>query len=264
MPIGDFRIHYDGQMKARNVIPRDAAMTKLVAERVNDPFDLIRDLIEDGNNWLALDEFDFPERYRKTHSHLAVRWVPTFSNDQYDIFIKRLPTGSACRDEVLATGQSEALDATSKPPNGYQAIVPVYVGESIENPKGIIPSLIWLPSMNDLLMGSRELLYFSLRSWKHEIRLISGKWEIGSLGVLSPVCGGQTAGENIERGPELIDGFSDNKRNFIGDGLLKAEFDRIARSMRITLCKNSVWLTVVEGGALPFDIRDVAFCANDF
>ncbi len=236
----------------------------LVAERINDPSDLARDLVEDGNNWLALDEFDFPERYRKTHSHLALRWVPASSDHEHDILIKRLPDGGARGNEITAARQLKALDAAAETTDGYQAIVPVYVGESVENPKGVVPSLIWLPVVNDPLMGSRELLYFSLRDWKHEFRRVPGKWEIGSPGVLGSVRGGQAAGEHVERGPDLVDGFSDHKRNFVGDGLLKTEFDRIARSLRVTLGKNSVRLAVVEGGALPFDIRDVAFCASDF
>src|SRR6266852_2635252 len=126
-----------------------------IIEALDDRIRKNREVTEHGNNWLALQNTSFIDRYVRGEINLGFRRALR-EESEYGFIACRNPIGE--RREILA--QSPSHDPKLAGHDGYlnQPFMLAHDIETMESPKQFIPSIIRLERFDDRALGTGQPL----------------------------------------------------------------------------------------------------------
>ena len=232
-------------------------------ETVNQVVNRIKHVLERFEDRLTLDNLKLVERYLKGELQVLVLYKLSRKHGEHIACFERLPSVVGGRNVVgvlRANAFKEGADCD-------QEAVLVDIVESMEPPKGVIPSLVRSASVDSFFSRLRHSLYFSGR-FGHVFRGVVRDREIGSFEnpiIPRPVQPSKLKSEMIQCAPEISEGVSGDK-GYEGRNRSSATepIDHEIRSLRVRLSSSEIWVEVEEGAKRDIKILDVLFGPFDF
>jgi len=230
---------------------------------VNNVADKISHLLERFKDRLTLDNLKLVERYLKGELQILVLYQLSRKHGEHVACLERFPSVITGRDVVgmlRANAFKESADSDQEP-------VLVDIVESMEPPKGVIPSLVRSASVDSFFSRLRHSLYFS-GPFGFVFRGVLRDREIGSLEnpiIPRPVQPSELESQMIQCSPEIREGVPGDKGYERRDRSSTAEpIDHEIRSIRVSLSSSEIGVKVEEGAKADIKIVDVLFGPFDF
>jgi hypothetical protein len=170
------------------------------------------------------------------------------------------PAGrTSCDFTEIVSGEAGCFSGQEK-----QSML-VSIIEVTEPPEFCVPCLVWLERMyrfNDLFSGRPYLSILDGRINSFGLRR-KGKLDFVELGGVCPGAR-QCVNRQVERGPQIVDGISDDEPKLIGNGLLCFDTEHGPPSLRLVAEEKLKRLLAEEGVDPLIEIIDVIAGPLDF
>lgn len=147
--------------------------------------------------------------------------------------------------------------------NGDNSLVLIQCVQLVEYPERRIPSLVRLQSTDKALGATIDALYFSNRVGFKMIRSSTDREAVSTHNLLH-VASHQVTDQQIQCGPEIVDGITDYSSDLEWDVFVDLHAVNILTGLRVLLFDKFVWAGFVESFDGRLEVRDVAFGPFDF
>ncbi len=138
------------------------------SERLNDAIDHARNLVERGNNRLTLDSINFAERYRKGEMWLYVHIRQPLEMHAGDLCAILHNGSGATLHHIEAHDRGAAKDfgvqAGKGVGDGDEHMMLVLIGQDIEHPEKVVPSLVRLEYSQNIYRRLPRSLFYSIKT----------------------------------------------------------------------------------------------------
>lgn len=226
-----------------------------------DALDYAHQCVQDANHWLAVNNWNIAENYRKAQIQLVFQLCIGSSPCKYDLSFLAIP------DQIMNhVSGFEAL--THKGPTDFEVdgrddrvLIPVTY--FIESPEGIIPSFVWLEGRKERRDILRQILAPSIDAVLKAYSIIS-EGEVCMSKGLAKLSHGESVAEFIQGRPKVVNRIDDDVIESFRNGgdQLKLVQDMIGR-LRVWLDNRNAWFTFVENPNLGIEVRNMMLCSNE-
>jgi hypothetical protein len=261
--------------------------SKARQKATNESIDKITGLLERFEQRLTLDNLRLSERYVKGELDILVRFkVPRDTENQVALIRANLSVG---RSEPSNPGGQFALNPNCHirghflqvPPsnveakfidreNGsHQEPMLVDIVKVMEDPEGVVSSLIWFGSLNQIFSLARGALFLSAVRGQILLETILAleNWESRPIRACRSGPGmstDQLKEKMVKRTSKVMGGISRDECNSARNWL--ALIQEIGRGVvfDVILGRDQIWLRGKKVGPLPIQVTDVLFGPFDF
>jgi hypothetical protein len=241
---------------------RDQAQTpRLCFKSPQDSIDHARQIVHDGLNWLSINDRDFLKRYEEGEIQIVVKLRVGACVKEYDLVFCAIP------DWIEVNGKSGPLHFDSLKQraiaHGHQDLMLIGDAYLVECPEKVIASFVWLQSSQERVNLLRNISASAFQCVV-EGSAISSKGKV-SFSRTAPVSGGNAVDSMVKRIPDITGSIADNLGKFFGNGSDEFDFKlNVVGVLRVGFNNSLVWVTVVEGAKLDFEVRDVLLSPSQF
>jgi hypothetical protein len=132
--------------------------------------------------------------------------------------------------------------------------------EFVEPTKSIVPSMVWLLSLDEIERLLAGTLYCSLKVGFKDFQILPIEDRETGADIRRVTIGqNQLPSEMVKAGSQVMDSISENEGNFLGRTLEGSKlYDSVAR-LRIVVGNSAVWVALPESVQFGFEIADVLF-----
>lgn len=230
---------------------------------VNGVADNLRHLPERFRDRLTLRNPKFVERYLKGEMQILILYILSRKHGEHVACFERFPSVVAGGDVMGMLRANAAKEHTDRD----QESVLVDIVESVESPKGVIPSLVRCASVDTFFGRLRHTLYFSLRAGFVTRGIVEDR-EAGvpkNPLIPRPVQPSELESQMIQCSPEIGEGIPGDDGNQRRNRSCAGEpIDHEIRSLRVRLSSNEIWVRVEECAKGDIKIVDMLFGPFDF
>ena len=249
--------------------PRSDHFSEHYQDPLNQP-DLLADRYQDV---FSRDWFDFGENYASGYLalYLCISRDVDGCHDSFRFLIAKHGVFSTVESNRIyqCDGPSGAEADTARPVNTLggdpHQTGPVFVGvsDSVDTPKGVVPSGVWFLGQKNIPLRGCEFLFYSVMSGAWErFRLPitdTAEWK-GGIRYPLAVCHEYVGNHFIKGGSEVPDNFNNLKPSVVCNGLFDAYKYGLACKF---IVNSSVEISLEEGVEPGFQITEFALSAFD-
>lgn len=226
-----------------------------------DALNYAAELVKSSNDWLAVDEFDVVERYKKVELEIVLvcRSRPEF--DQFHLVLSAIPKMWVGHGEKPSPGQACSVPGKGTPDRDNHSVF-IGVGDFVQGPQEVIPSLVRLEPAKQRLDFFRDVL--ASPDSAHHVASASSERKGTMLGVSYP-SGQRNRVHSIVKGTSQADSdVRDSIGDFKRDVLSHTDcLNHVSRFVRVRLHKSFVRMDVLEGVDFPLEINKVFLSPSD-
>ena len=199
---------------------------------MNDPLYKIEKFLQEWDNRFTLHNPRLLERYVEAVLYFFVvfRLVGVL-NDYVAVFVAidysgddnaghlNILSGFSSRTAKASSGVFADVDVTPRRGNSQQELVLIGDVKAMENPKVVIPSLVWLQPFDRFASGLTQTLCLTSVGTFESVGVVTDR-EGMRLRDLRTVVTSKVANQNIQGGSQVVDTVTEDQGNFCGNGLV--------------------------------------------
>jgi hypothetical protein len=221
-----------------------------------DALDYASDVVQDGNDRLAAQGFNFIERYRKGELNIVVKIKSKRRMGKRDLVFRAVPMwGMQNGDRTRPTLN---IESTGSNTDGREQSVFVSVAQLVQGPEKVIPSLVRLEPAKKRKDFVRQFLGATATYCVVKSSDVVPKGKVRSFGrrFAGSDCGGVT--NLIEDGAERFNGFGCSINASNGNWSLKS--NPVHPRIHVQLGDAFVGVFCMSGFQSFFELSNVLFC----
>jgi len=232
-----------------------------------DALNLANQLTQDSERWLSINELNAVNRYTMGNVEFYVNLRPDGMMNDCHLVFRSIPHRCENVQELIThrgsfvlrdrfgfiTRQNEGTQAESVRVDGNRTNNRVFIGigQFIQSPNKIIPSLVWLEGFDKSDNVPVDIPATSFNT-------VAEMTGIRGDGKESSFASNYKHGL-IQGRAEIVNDFKGKSGQFIGESLNEFEFIHIKFPARVRLANESVWIALGEGIDQRFELLSAEF-----
>jgi len=240
----------------------DLESSSLRFDSVQDTQNYLADLVQSSHDWLAVNDLDVVKRYKERELEIVIECSSRSKLNKYHLVFRSIPdVWLRHREEPSATNISSVWPQSL--PYWDNHFVLIGVGDFVQSPKEIIPSLVRLESAKERVDFLRNILG-SPKIISH-FSDVSGEGKSTMLGVFNSRGKSECVSRVIENTSQTDSDICSFIRDARGDGLCHPDFfENVSRFLRMQLSNSLVGVLVTESVDLLLEFNKVFLSPSNF